>query len=386
LAIAIACSMGVPWEYIPWNALKFLPTTRRYQMAPVWPFGTMVLVPPPWYCNAVVVLFFFLSPTLVRKRHGGIGGQPHRSSLLFFFFRSLPSPPAPPPPRLQHQEMPYQKGPQKADLTPQIRHTNIAVVRLKAKKEKFEIACYRNKVINWRGGVETDLDEVLQMATVFTSVTSGVRATKKSLTRAFGTDDQLACCRVILDKGELQVSDKEREHAFKLLFNEVAQTVAAMCFNPKSQRPYTVSLIKDAMIKHQFHLNTGKTAKKQALDCVRFLSQRMDLERMKMLIAITVPAALWVAGSPLRAAVAEHVLETRSMTQQGRDVVVHAVINAGSFRDMSASVQDALAGTSGPRASVALLGALVEPPTFLAISRPPASALRATSWGDGCLK
>jgi len=36
--------------------------------------------------------------------------------------------------------------------------------------KRFEIACYKNKVINWRNGVEKDLDEVLQTETVFSNV------------------------------------------------------------------------------------------------------------------------------------------------------------------------------------------------------------------------
>lgn len=35
----------------------------------------------------------------------------------------------------------------------QVRLTNVAVVRLKAKGKRFEIACYKNKVISWRNGV-----------------------------------------------------------------------------------------------------------------------------------------------------------------------------------------------------------------------------------------
>lgn len=44
----------------------------------------------------------------------------------------------------------------------QKRLTNIAVVRLKKNGKRFEVACYKNKVQNWRQGVEADLDEVLQ--------------------------------------------------------------------------------------------------------------------------------------------------------------------------------------------------------------------------------
>lgn len=35
----------------------------------------------------------------------------------------------------------------------QKRLTNIAVVRYKKKGKRFEIACYKNKVVNWRNGV-----------------------------------------------------------------------------------------------------------------------------------------------------------------------------------------------------------------------------------------
>jgi ribosome maturation protein SDO1 len=51
--------------------------------------------------------------------------------------------------------------------------TNVAYVRLQKKGKRFEIACYRNKVVNWRSKVETDLSEVLQVGTVFTNVSKG---------------------------------------------------------------------------------------------------------------------------------------------------------------------------------------------------------------------
>ena len=34
----------------------------------------------------------------------------------------------------------------------QVRLTNVAVVRLKLGGERFEIACYKNKGLNWREG------------------------------------------------------------------------------------------------------------------------------------------------------------------------------------------------------------------------------------------
>ena len=55
----------------------------------------------------------------------------------------------------------------------QVRLTNVAYVRLTKNSKKFEIACYRNKVLNWRNKIETDLTEVLQTDNIFTNVSKG---------------------------------------------------------------------------------------------------------------------------------------------------------------------------------------------------------------------
>jgi len=73
----------------------------------------------------------------------------------------------------------------------QKRLTNVAVVRLRKHGQRFEIACFPNKVLSWRARVEKDLDEVLQSHTVYST---GVLAKSKDLVKAFGTDDQTKIC------------------------------------------------------------------------------------------------------------------------------------------------------------------------------------------------
>lgn len=79
------------------------------------------------------------------------------------------------------------------------------MVRLKKGGTRFEIACYKNKVGDWRSGVEKELDEVLQTTTVFLNVGKGTVAKEKELQAAFGTTDQEKICLEILARGELQV-------------------------------------------------------------------------------------------------------------------------------------------------------------------------------------
>ena len=45
------------------------------------------------------------------------------------------------------------------------------------------------------------------------------------LKKAFGTEDMEAVCVIMLTKGELQVSDKERAKKFEELFHVIATTI-----------------------------------------------------------------------------------------------------------------------------------------------------------------
>ena len=76
---------------------------------------------------------------------------------------------------------------------------------MKKAGKRFEIACYKNKVLSWRQGTEKDIDEVLQSHTVFLNVSKGQVAKKDDLIKAFEKDDQTQICKDILAKGDLQV-------------------------------------------------------------------------------------------------------------------------------------------------------------------------------------
>lgn len=81
----------------------------------------------------------------------------------------------------------------------------MAVVRLKKSGHRFEIACYKNKVISWRNKVDTDLDDVLQSHTVFVNVSKGQVAKKEDLMAVFGIEDQTKIClEVIMNQKKLK--------------------------------------------------------------------------------------------------------------------------------------------------------------------------------------
>ncbi|KAI7773699.1 hypothetical protein LA080_010044 [Diaporthe eres] len=62
-----------------------------------------------------------------------------------------------------------------------IKLTNVSLVRLKKGKKHFEIACYKNKVLEWRLGIKMNLDNVLQITSVFLNVSKGQTAPSANL-------------------------------------------------------------------------------------------------------------------------------------------------------------------------------------------------------------
>lgn len=110
---------------------------------------------------------------------------------------------------------------------------------------------------------EKDVDEVLQIANVFTNVSKGAVAKTADLQAAFRTTSIPDIVREILLKGELQVGEKERSHALGNLWKEVAGLVADKVVDPGTKRPYSVSMIEKAMQEVHFNVRAERSAKSQ---------------------------------------------------------------------------------------------------------------------------
>jgi len=220
--------------------------------------------------------------------------------------------------------------------TNQMKLTNVAVVRMKKGGKRFEIACYKNKVVSWRNKVEKDLDEVLQTDTVFTNVSKGQVAKKEELDAAFGMTDQMEICKLILEKGELQVSEKERQVQQESTYKEVATTVANMCVNPDTKRPYPVSVIEKALKDCHFSVKPNRSSKQQALEIIPTLRESMKIERAKMRVRITVPAHSAKKCKEKVEHLVQHI-ENESWTSGDLDLV--GLIEPGVYRELEELVR-----------------------------------------------
>lgn len=156
----------------------------------------------------------------------------------------------------------------------QQRHSNIAVVRLTKGGTRLEIACYKNKVVAYRSGAETRLDEVLQVDRVFSNVSRGEYASHQEIHQLLGDVTEREAVKEILDKGEMQVASHERSCNYEELLRDVCTIISQRIVHPNTKRPYSAVFIEDSLRAMGLSVRADHSAKKQALFFMREICAR----------------------------------------------------------------------------------------------------------------
>jgi len=185
--------------------------------------------------------------------------------------------------------------------------------------------------------VETDIDEVLQTPAVFMNVSKGEFAKQEELKKIFGIEDQKEICLQILAKGELQVTQKEREAQLESTFRDIATIVADKCVNPDTRRPYPVTMIEKAMKDLHFSVKMNKNSKQQALDAIKQLtdSDGLKIQRAFMRLRVVAPGR---EGKKVREKVKKLATKVEEDTfDEHLEMVV--LVDPGCYREMDELVQ-----------------------------------------------
>ena len=186
-------------------------------------------------------------------------------------------------------------------------------------KKRFELACYKNKLLEYRSGAEKDLDNVLQVPTVFLSVSKAQTAPSAELAKSFGAGTpREEILQEILRKGEVQVGERERKDILERVEKEVLDIVSGRLVDPTTKRVYTSGMISKALDQlssasgqQQSGDGTGaseeqpkkpmwtgvssnRSAKSQALDAMKALIawQPIPVMRARMRLRVTCPVSL----------------------------------------------------------------------------------------------
>lgn len=167
-----------------------------------------------------------------------------------------------------------------------VKLTNVALIKYKANGKRFEIACFKNQVLNWRNGAEKNLSEVMQSEEIYINAAQGEVANKAVLDECFPGMSKQEIMQTILDKGEMQISQKERNVLMETLTNDILNIISTKVVHPKTKRAFSVETIKNALKELGVVFNLNKSAKKQAMDAIKALTAKYFVEKVGMLVKL----------------------------------------------------------------------------------------------------
>lgn len=151
-----------------------------------------------------------------------------------------------------------------------------------------------------------------------------------------------AICKEILEKGELQVSDKERHSHIEAQFKEIATNVADKCVNPETKRPYPVTMIEKAMKDIHYSVKPNRNAKQQALDVIHLLKESIPLERARMRLKILLKGK---EAKKLKDKIVKLSTSVEQDDWEDNNIILICLIDPGTYREIDELVRTETKGT-----------------------------------------
>lgn len=157
-------------------------------------------------------------------------------------------------------------------------------------------------------------------------------APNDDLQKAFGSTDTDKIILEILQKGEIQLSEKERQAKGSQIQAEVLQIISTKCINPKTKKRYPPTMIQKAINELKVNIVTTKTAKIQALEIIRLLvsKQIIPIVRAKMKVKVTLDSKDY---KKLKEKLTS-LIDDDADTDIGQTYEITALIDPVNYRDL----------------------------------------------------
>ncbi|KAM0671327.1 putative subunit of exosome [Ordospora colligata] len=156
---------------------------------------------------------------------------------------------------------------------------NVCVIALKKYGRRYELAVYPNKLYEYRNGITTCINEIVQSSTVYKNVSKGEIAAQDDLSMFGKSHDEIV--KEILDNGHEQKNEATRMYEQERTEREILEIVGRKV--TKDGKHVNMNVLRDAMSKvHNVHIGDSK---KQSQEVVAKL-ERIGYERVGMRIAV----------------------------------------------------------------------------------------------------
>ena len=218
--------------------------------------------------------------------------------------------------------------------------TNVSIVKLKLGKSRFEIACYPNKVQDYRDKIELDIDEVLQTKEIYSNAIKGEISSKKQLKDTFPNMTKSEIIKLILEKGDLQLGDKERKTEASNMKKYIVTIIVEKTYNTNNGLPFPPDLILKVLDLINFPVHDNENAKKQSLKAIKEIIDKKILPMARRLIQLKLTLKLPESFSDSKTEIFEKTKEnTLSYLKEIEAEIIEQNLENPSNFEIKANIQ-----------------------------------------------
>ena len=167
---------------------------------------------------------------------------------------------------------------------------NSVVARYSKGGEHFEILVDPKKAEEFKSGAGVNLEDVLEIDTVFKDAHKGDKANADSLKKAFGTDSVNDVAAKILKEGEIQLTTEQRKEMAEQRLQRVVQAICRDAVDPQTGRPHPPERVKNALEKGHFGVDLHKRFEAQLEDAIKAIRPILPVKFEKLRLAVKIPA------------------------------------------------------------------------------------------------
>lgn len=164
------------------------------------------------------------------------------------------------------------------------------LARLTIGGEKFEIMVDPDKALHYKLNKQVPLTQILVCDVIFRDVGKGERASEEKIKKIFGTTDPVKIAKIILEKGEVQLTTEQRRKLIEDKKKQIINFISRHCVDPKTNLPHPPLRIEQALTQAKISIDPFKDAEGQAKDVIQTLRAILPLKISSVLLEVKIPA------------------------------------------------------------------------------------------------
>ena len=166
----------------------------------------------------------------------------------------------------------------------------VTIVRYSYDGEKFEILVKPDPALDFKLGKKKDISGVLVSDDVYSDSGKGTKPSSEKLLKAFNTEDQVEIAKIILQKGDLNLTTDQRRKMVEEKKKQIVTFIVKTYVDPKTHLPHPPLRIEQAMKDGRVSIDPQKNVEEQVKEIVEKLRSIIALKSENLELEITIPA------------------------------------------------------------------------------------------------